>query len=152
MGVNDRVVDDTRASQRLRDGSSGENSNTNKRRGERARPRSLKDCCKSYWISGFPDDEDEDEDAPPTCLRGTFKMFRDNPLFLLLVLVPIAVGLGLSKANDVATFVFSLLALIPLAKMIGTATEVRLVAGCSASPVNTMTHTPNRILRYEPAV
>ena len=47
----------------------------------------------------------------------------DNRLNLLMVLLPVALGLRLADANDVLVFLSSALAVVPLAGLIGAATE-----------------------------
>jgi len=54
-----------------------------------------------------------------TALRGLSK----EPLYWLLVTLPVAVGLELLRAGDLWIFVFSGLAIIPLAGLMGRATE-----------------------------
>ena len=51
------------------------------------------------------------------------KFLRSNPLMLLLIAFPLAVASELAAWGDIWTFIFSVVAIVPLAGMIGQATE-----------------------------
>jgi Ca2+:H+ antiporter len=51
------------------------------------------------------------------------RYLRSNPLNLLILALPVALGLHLADASDVAVFVFSGVAIVPLAGLIGHATD-----------------------------
>jgi len=56
--------------------------------------------------------------------KGTLMILKEHPLlFLMLVFVPIAIISYLTKWGDVPTFIFCMLAIIPLSKLLGSATE-----------------------------
>src|SRR5918994_1776928 len=59
----------------------------------------------------------------PTGLPPTNGGFKIEPLNWLLAAIPVAITLRFMHANDVWIFVFSCIAIIPLAGLMGRATE-----------------------------
>lgn len=64
-----------------------------------------------------------DDKKPITFAQSSYNMMTTGPLNILLLAAPIALILYASGASSIATFVFSLLALAPLAERLGYVTE-----------------------------
>lgn len=65
-------------------------------------------------------------DAPPTLkedLHAIYGMLKDQPLNLLLLAAPLAVWASLGGWSDLWVFIFNFLVMIPLANLLGEATE-----------------------------
>jgi Ca2+:H+ antiporter len=79
-------------------------------------------------LSGKPETKPEKheirEHHEPTHLGSVKALFTNNYIFTaLLAFVPIGIAMGASHQNDSAVFVLNFLAIIPLAKLLGDATE-----------------------------
>jgi len=68
-------------------------------------------------------DEQHEKKHEPTLLSSLKSFFLGNWLNVLLVFVPIGIVLGAMKQTPTAVFIINFLAIIPLAKLLGTSTE-----------------------------
>jgi Ca2+:H+ antiporter len=60
----------------------------------------------------------------PTHLGSIIFFFTNAPIFsVMLLFVPVGIALGASHQNDTAVFILNFIAIIPLAKLLGDATE-----------------------------
>jgi Ca2+:H+ antiporter len=60
----------------------------------------------------------------PTHLSSIVFFFTNSPVFtVMLLFVPVGIALGATHQNDTAVFVINFIAIIPLAKLLGDATE-----------------------------
>jgi Ca2+:H+ antiporter len=66
---------------------------------------------------------DDDFHAPLTFKTSLKNAWDSSPLNWLLVFLPLGIAAGLLHWSDTNIFVLNFLALIPLAKLLGTATE-----------------------------
>jgi len=61
---------------------------------------------------------------PPTHLGSIIFFFTNAPVFTFLLLaVPVGIALGATQQNDTVVFIINFLAIVPLAKLLGDATE-----------------------------
>jgi len=69
-------------------------------------------------------DPDVKEYHEPTMVSSVVHFFTVTPVITaMLIFAPIGISLGATKQNDTLVFVFNFLAIIPLAKLLGEATE-----------------------------
>jgi hypothetical protein len=59
----------------------------------------------------------------PRTWRGIKRLLKSNPLYMLLVFVPVGVSSGILDRSPIAVFVFNMLAIVPLAMLLNFATE-----------------------------
>jgi Ca2+:H+ antiporter len=69
-------------------------------------------------------DDDVREHHEPTHLGSVVFFFTNAPVFtFMLLFVPVAIALGATKQNETAVFILNFCAIVPLAKLLGDATE-----------------------------
>ena len=61
--------------------------------------------------------------GPPAFVDGSLKMFKANKIYALLVFVPLAIMAEFAEAPEYAIFFLACLAILPLAGLLGDATE-----------------------------
>lgn len=67
--------------------------------------------------------EEHASKTKPTFLSGCMAFIKTGPMNILLIFVPVAIALEEVHANEIAVFVFALLAICPLAERLGFVTE-----------------------------
>ena len=65
----------------------------------------------------------DEEVGPPGFIAGSMKMFKANKIYALLIFVPLAIMAEFAEAPEYAIFFLACLAILPLAGLLGDATE-----------------------------